>query len=272
MTLSDIDTSQVSFIAFWNAIDSGGVSDIDPTEVTSEPNIQDFTLEDNGVDITYQDPTLGHARQYNARVKEDGWFVVWIDRSATFAVNQGNETAGPWDVLNNWTRGGTAALNQNILERTINRLQAELSNSGSITYDPADVGLYNFEYPDATTMTVLAHDEGSDGSIANRTFQYTSSITRDYWVFVAACGGGDDTGENNRSASVVWQPSGVNVTMASDNGPGWGSWGARDLLDNGDIPDALTTYEADINTEDIGGFSIISGPFEAYGAHLALWR
>lgn len=91
--LPDIDTSNVSHIAYFNAIDDGGVTTIDPEEVTSAPGIQDYTLYDNGLEgtfnlqETYDDISLADSTVFpeaTFRVKSDGWMVVYLDQYANF--------------------------------------------------------------------------------------------------------------------------------------------------------------------------------------------
>jgi len=241
--LPDIDTTQVNFIAFWNAIDQGGVTDIDPSEVTSQPNIISHTVFDNGIEGVYDSNT---GRDINFRVKEDGWLVTWVDRSELFNQNVAdpNTIRGPWDLMNDWTNGSSdSQLITNNLERAIRQLTGEFSNFASMNYVAGDVGLFNFEFDTATTTSLLSkvHSTAS-GATSTETpgFSYTSA-TDLLWAIAAGTGaiGAQD------SASSAFE----GVTLA--NAP---NVGVIDLLAQGLIPTAGTEFTHTL-TGSLDGFT-----------------
>jgi hypothetical protein len=268
--LPDLDTSNVGFLAYWNAIDQGGVSDIDPSEVTSASNVTGYTLYDNGIEGTinltkyatwpYDYPLWDFAditlREANFRAKEDGWVIVWIDDSDYFGQNGVNGASqggiensletftGQYDVVswgcteeNNENRVGTKiSLNQNRLERAVNELQAEFSNSGSISYSSSDVALTNYAFTSATTTTVMSATH-SDGSLTVG-FQYTNGTTMHYAV---AAGYGHIT--DSGGASVAYDWGGTQFMYEQDNGPAHSfAHGTYDLVANDEVPNASTEY------------------------------
>jgi len=190
--LPDIDTNTVSFLAYWNAIDQGGVSEIDPADVVSHPRVVEYTAYDNGVEGTFDLVTgsrsndLDQPRQATFRVKNDGWMVVYLDRSATYArdVRTGNLPRGPWDIVNDWlyvddgsnSAPPVATIVKNALERAINALLGEFPNSSNMTYSPGDVGLYDYEFTDATNTTLFAWAADGAKNVSLR-FQYTAGTT-----------------------------------------------------------------------------------------------
>jgi len=166
--LPDLDTSQVGFIAYWNAIDQGDAAGIEPSEVTSAGRVSEVTSYDNGVEGAY---TLRNDRTARFRVKSDGWFVLWMDRTHNLTQHNGGRDDhdllfwnsvryadhGTYDSVGN---GVNPTLGNNMLVRGINDLQGQLSNSPGITFNQGDVGLHHFEYGNATNTTVLRTSGG----------------------------------------------------------------------------------------------------------------
>lgn len=242
--LPDLDTGSISYIAFWNAIDDGNVSSIDPEDVTSDGNIAEYTVYDNGVEITKYNSATG--RQVHARVKSDGWIMAWIDRTEDF----GNEVdvdlvRGPWDVINSWKTfdSSNASITNNTLERVVSSLQAELSNSGTINYSAADVGLFNYMNPDnAATTYMTGWYSGTGGSTTG--FSYTSETTIDS----AVCCGTATSGQNGEGAAIVCEGTTAAGTQGGNSYyyPGTdydGHRGSLDLLQNNLIPNSGTEYQ-----------------------------
>lgn len=151
-----LDTSEISFIAYWNVeTDGGGPSTISFEEATSA--METHKLYDDGVDGTI---TVNFARResrfVNCRVRENGWIVTWIDRRKAGDPDI-HDRHGVHDVINDWSeRTGNINPYRNKLERAVARLHGELSASSETTYEPRDVGLYNYEHPDARTITMAS--------------------------------------------------------------------------------------------------------------------
>lgn len=186
--LPDIDTSEVSYLAYWNAIDQGGVDSISPTDVTSNNNVVSYTAYDNGVEGTYN----AGVRNFTFRVKSDGWMVAYLDQTEEYgeeyAVDGGapsdgtvynaSRFKGPWNVLRNvLTPHNQPNFNpQNTLERAINSLRTELSNAGKTSYSSSDVGLFGY-HTDATNSTALWNYGNGANQTVTLSFQYTSETT-----------------------------------------------------------------------------------------------
>lgn len=270
--LPDIDTTQVSFIAFWNAIDQGGVSDIDPSEVTSEGNIATHTVHDNGIEGTYNSLT---GRTINFRVKEDGWLVAWTDRTEDFALEQQSpdNVRGIWDLINDWTDPtAEGAIDTNTLERAIESLADEFSNFGSMTYNTADVGLYNYAYADATTVSHLSDARSSSGGGSHDVtveFSYTSSTNL---LFAAAIGAIDAHAESGGFSTDNTESSfeGTNLAFFASIDPGARDqeYGAVDAIAQGLIPNAATAYGHRLRTDTNSG----NGFGRTVGDVLILWN
>lgn len=257
--LPDIDTTTTGFIAFWNAIDQGGVSQINPETATSANGVQNYTTYDNGVEGDYQ---IASGRIVKFRVKNDGWIVVYMDRTEDYGQTQQSEgnIRGPWDVIDDWSyhpNSNTASDDGRALHRAINALQSNLDNSGSITFNMADVGLYNYAYPDATTMTVLSGGATrSDGAINNTNgatetfgFSYTATTDLDLLVSFGAA--------LTEVYQTYWDSFKVDVegTILADpptntnSGDTW-EWGTIDLIASGIAPDANTTYNVTLTYQE----------------------
>jgi hypothetical protein len=226
MALPALDTSDISFIAWWNAFDHG-VSSIDPQDTTGVFAASESYS--NGVQGTVEVGfTAQSSRLFNARVKDDGYIIAWLDRSRgtvdTRLSPGGSDYQGPWDILNDWTDDVSDNLTQHNAERVINRLYSSLSNSGSITYNPSDVALYNYEFPDATNFDFVTQgDRNWNGS-----FTIGSSVTL-YRGFLA----GAVADSQSETSSLTWEPGDENVEIANvSNGR---ELGLRDVLELNEI-------------------------------------
>lgn len=178
-TLPDVDTSDVSFLAYWNILEDGGLGrdSIDPDECLDDNGITEYTLYDNGFEADYN---ADNHREITVRVKTDGWFVAYMDRRSTFATNVEDyeDIEGPWNI------GGAFpeayGVDGNILERAIDSLrdQISLDDVESVDYSSSDVGLYNYEVEDATTFTLMT----VDGKDINVGYSYTEDTNIDYHI------------------------------------------------------------------------------------------
>jgi hypothetical protein len=279
--LPDIETGQVSFIAYFNAIDQGGVQSIDPEEVTSDAGIESATLYDNGVDGTYD---LTHVSsgftndngpvECQFRVKSDGWMVAYLDQSEEFNQNVlGNAgesgtyppypvdsgVTGWWRLDPQWAgvgenyQGGTPPDGVNHgLARTINSLRGEFSNSGSISYSASDVGLYNFQYSDATAHTLLTSivENYQGGAGGPWGFSYTGSTT----IEAAAMAGGIIADLYDGDLEMSFENT--KLVKASDitNDHPTKGFGVINPVSRGLIPNADTTYEHHMTIKDGGDY------------------
>jgi hypothetical protein len=256
--LPDIDTSDVSFIAFFNAIDQGGVTDIDPTEVTNHGNVQSYTLYDNGVEGVYTTVT---GRDCAFRVKEDGWFAAWFNRYENFDNSENEDpdnVRGPWDLVNDWTDFNTADdITQNSLERCINALKNELSNSGSVTYSASDAGLYDYRNQSAAGITGLSCYNDStniatngDHSYEYPGLQYTSGTTV-HWAAGIASGEArhDDFDGYGGSIDIDFENTNIIDADGDDYDRDLAVWGGIDLISRGLIPDADTEYTGKVDAQ-----------------------
>lgn len=260
--LPDLDTGSIGMIAYWNAIDQGGASGISPDEVLSDGSIPSYTIYDNGVEGQYN---LTTGRQATFRVKNDGWMVVYLDRTEKYAVNRSNvaDCRGPWDVANAWT-SGTSEIEQSTLERAINSLQANLSNSGSITYNTTDVGLYDYAHPNVSTVTVLSAEntgatEASD--VTDYGFSYTSGTNR---VVHAVVG---KAIRNQYAEGQLLSPSLSDIANCTTGG---GTvYGSYDLLGNAEAPDAATEYSIRHQYNDLSEYANNGDPF--YHTNFIMW-
>ena len=189
--LPDLQTDQISYIAYWNVEDQGGINNDQwgPDEVTSDTNIESQTLYDNGIEGEYN---LANGRTGTWRVKNDGWFIVYLDRELNNVGPSVNGAArGTFDIINDHTDYNSASdLRNHTLERAIYNLQSQLENSPAVSYNTSDVGLFSYVFPLATTATLLsAYENGSNGSYTVG-LQYTDD-TELYRHWVVASGFGD---------------------------------------------------------------------------------
>lgn len=246
--LPDLDTRSIGHIAYWNAIDQGTLPGVNPDEVLSANGVRSSTLYDNGVEGTFQTLT---GRNCSFRVKNDGWFVVWFDQTTTYqnSLNNSTEVAGRHDLVNNWTEySQTGGIVKNTLERVINALWNELSNSANVQYSPSDSGLYNYEFSGATATTLLTSNQGvygeSNGEYSHTYtdgFLYTAETDPyavDFYFSLL------NIREESQSRLTVCGAE-VLDTANSGNNPDNNRYfyGAYDLWNSNLVPNAGTEYE-----------------------------
>lgn len=259
--LPDLDTANAGLVAYWNALDDGGLSDFAPNEALSDTRIGSYTLYDNGFTATYNTIT---GRNATVRVKQDGWFVVYFDRTAEYQTNQTDAPRGPWDLVNKWTayNSGTApTVTDHSLERAINSLMSELSNSGSVTYDAADVGLYDFGNSGATNLTMLSFYTDVDDTYG---FSYTAGTTREHHsVFT-----------RNRNDNTINSFYGTTtfdgVDLATSDNSGNAFYGTYDVIGNGAAPSDSTEYQTTVDT-NVTGADVGRDFVEVSGGTLVMW-
>lgn len=167
-TLPDIDTSQVSFIGYWNAIEQGGVDEAnwDPMDTSSYSNVQTVESYDNGIQGDVTLPNNGRTARY--RVKTDGWVVAWIDRTEDTILNVSSPSHpfGPWDVTY-WTPHNPGEVST--LGDVIIGLFGATGISGvAITPPEGNVSHFNYMTPNASGFTVLSLAEKNDNDTENR--------------------------------------------------------------------------------------------------------
>lgn len=187
MTLPDIDTTQVSFIGYWNAITQGGADsdNWDASEVLSYGPVTSSTSYDNGVDGTL---SFSNGRTANFRAKQDGWLIVWLDRAQNEATDSQSVLRGPWDVIRNW--GGSyssnsdnaqvGTLNDNEIENALNGLfnNTSVSSDINVTFTDSEVGYYNY-WNEGTNVTLLS-DQIRQGSTSESDYAFTNAADMSY--------------------------------------------------------------------------------------------
>lgn len=259
-TLPDLDKSNVGPIAFWNAIDQGGVSDIDPSEATSWSFINSSTLYDNGVqgtvnlDIGGENNGIPGTRTVygNFRVKEDGWIIVWLDQSENFTQNEQlhsgfnndidmpNSMKGWWNLDPRWINGSYRVNPPDAVDSSfnyqVNGLRQELSNSGSMTFSKSDIGLYHFGY-EASVLTVL----GTSANFTD-TYRFSYSNSTDFKAVVAA---GSSQARSGDSSDLEFQGDSTVALSLIGSSPEEARAGVYDLKANNAIPNSGTNYGHD---------------------------
>lgn len=201
--LPDLDTTDKTFTAFWNALDYG-VTSIDPEEALSAGKITEYTLYDNGWEGKYSNES---GLDLGIRVKSDGWFVAYLfdtEQTATDTSNLG-DLYGIWDILPDWHQfNAQSGLTENTLERAIQSLASELSNWGDIIYNPADVGLYDYSHPDAGEYVVVS---GSySGGTTTSAYTYSDKNIHEALVVSSAT---NDEGTSGAVLQAIFDPNAI---------------------------------------------------------------
>lgn len=220
MTLPALDTTQISWIGYWNFLDHGGTS-IDPVEASSAFNIYDEYS--NGIqgDVSVGYGTKTNNRTFHARVKDDGWMVAWLDRTENTDTFDKNSTGpeGPYDMIDDWTDWGY--LNPNKLSQVISSLHQALSNTAEATFNHGDVGLYNYMRSGATTVTATWSDDDYDDGVSPKITPSDGAELYSCWVY-----GHNTDGYNNGN----WAANQEDITIFNSN---WMS--IRDAYSKGEI-------------------------------------
>lgn len=187
MALPDLSTSNISWLGYWNFLDNGG-SSIDPLEVASALNSYDEYS--NGIEGVYEYTGFSNTENklLNVRVKDDGWFVVWLptgsDEAQPAARFSPLEVSGEYDIVDDWTNWNSMPdLNSTMHSIVIQNLYGNLSNSGEATFNHGDVGHHHYQHPDATTFTMLSLQ--SSNANTSHTFTTSANITI-YWAWALA--------------------------------------------------------------------------------------
>lgn len=259
--LPDIDTSQVSFLKFWNAIDQGGTADIDPDSALTDTRTVDYTLYDNGWEGTYDYElpeldtlTVGERRQCTVRIKEDGWIVAYLDRTTSADTLESSDRTNHKDFYDfaGWTKDWTVSAARSGLEDAISDLQAELDSAADITYNRADVGVWF--YPDTTVTDITTISANTpDNNAENRDFDFSHTTETDLVEMWATCA--NRPGVDNGGMTL----DGVTVQAEDVN-----LWGHRDLLVEGEFPDPGVTWSVAIRDSGANAYTT--------GAIIAVWK
>jgi len=241
----DIDTSQVGFIGYWNAIDQGGLSSVSPSEVTSARGIVSTESYDNGVQGDYE---FRNGRVGRYRVKTDGWFVVWMDRTHDSPDGAGSNLDDDHDLVywngildashgdyNSVGNGADPDLQQNSLAYSIYELWNELSNSSGVNWSYGDVGLYNYEYSGSQATTFLFY------SGTNKTASLTRQTGTDRYAHICSWQAASDDSDGSRSISFDGS------TLSSRGGFYGLDVGAHDLISLGLGNNDGTGYDTSTN-------------------------
>lgn len=241
MALPDINTDEVGWIAFWNHLDNGA-SNINPQ--TAGSALDGYDEYSNGIEgyktVTYQWKT---DRQVRARVKDDGWLVVWFDRAEQENLDQGknaDNVDGPWDIFTDWSYGdrdnemlnGWDGSGDNALLDLLANLHSALDTSGGATFSRGDVGHYHYLAPGATTLTALHnYNRGTHG-----TYDFTPSSS----VTISKCWVAGVNGYGGGTYDLHWDNTGADVWMAYDKGVG-----TREAESRGEVnPGEKTQYKS----------------------------
>jgi hypothetical protein len=294
--LPDIDTSTVSFLSYWNAIEHGGADSTnwDPSEVASYGGVQTTTGYDNGIE---GDVSLaGNNRVSRFRAKEDGWLVVWLDTTAEVGNNLGSRPSGPWDITSDWDQAvgynvdaNPATINNDALSKTLYGLfgATDVSGNVNVSFSYGDVGYYDYSHPGATNISLLSHGGNWSGATHDASytdpetvsFSYTGSTT----LQILYCWGVANEAFYNRNNTSDNENEWTSTTLGGTNAPTTvlcdsvntpnreEAYGAR-IGENIDFGQASSTpFDTEVNAAEYFHDEPSGGSASSAGHHLLLW-
>jgi len=251
--LPDIDTSSVSYIAYFNAVTQGGASSISPSDVLSSGSITSSTTYDNGIEGELSPQTSAFRSTIQFRVKSDGWIVAYIDRRLNLDQVTGTQAnvIGPWDVLGEGadTSDSPNVYNANNTELAyvIEHLISQLSNSGSVTYTRGDEALFNYEYASADVTRVLR----IQGRYSRNPVDVDYTFTKTTGTTLAAMWVGSNIGDP-LGTSTNHQSYYEGTQLSSDEN---GRYGVVDAISAGTAPGAGETVALNYQSGDNGNLA-----------------
>jgi hypothetical protein len=245
-TTPDIDTENVSYLAYWN-ITNHGEDEFNPQDVTSYSQITSNSIYDNGVAGQLD---LENGRGANFRVKTDGWFTVWIDDTVTVQSDTTRDNIKTPADITPWPLDSNADMVQNQLERAINGLYSELPNSGNFQYESQDVGIYGYHVPNASTLTALSFFDSQGNDFASYTLghSYTAGTTINELFYI---GYGNS---NQADSECIIDENGETLFFANESR----AYGAIDAKADGLASDAETQYTFSVSVFQQAKASIIT--------------
>ena len=221
-TLPDLETTEISWIGYWNFLDAGG-SEIDPYETVSAMDAAESY--ENGVDGVISMGMYHKNRLVNVRVKKDGWIIAWLDDTFEIGTKLNEPPDGPYDVIDDWTDENTPpAPDHSNLHDAISKLHEELSNSAEATLESGDVALYPYHQPEADYVTWFSIDEKTEGDIT------PTSDTTLHECLIALVSEQDSYDYWNYGTNEV-------VKLSTD----YGEFASRDVVARGELKAGETT-------------------------------
>lgn len=166
MTLPDIETDDISFIAYWNALDNGFDEwyEDELDFMDAEDAFDSYERYVNGLDgMASLDFDAGQPRTIYLRVKADGWVVAWMDTTENYGLDWDDPYNGVHDIMYDWSSSCQHPTEDgHALTEVIKFVYDELENvdhveGDTIEFDPSDVGLFAYHRP-ATNMTMWRYD------------------------------------------------------------------------------------------------------------------
>lgn len=228
--LPNIDTSQVGYLAYWNIDSDGNVNldNFDPEDALSAARLDNYTTYDNGwegeiyLNSINQNQGNWDRPLAKIRVKTDGWFVCYIDRTNNFERDKedtGGEMSnfkGYWKLHDSFQcEEGPVSVDKHGFAEAINHIQSELPNTVSWSF--SDVGVYNYEHSSATNSTGMSGHGGESGNV-NLVVASGTTV-----AYAAVTGTVDRDGTSNQvdwENTVLAAPTGSNDPRHGTYDPG----------------------------------------------------
>jgi len=214
MALSDLDTSGIGWIGFYNHLDNGA-SDIDPFSAKSA--LDNVTEYSNGIEgqIEISDENDYRAKTgtvWNVRVKSDGWVIAWLPASR------------PDVELMPWLQSQAYSNSEMRLWQVVEQAHQALDTNSDVNFSRSDVSVHHYQFDGATTVDI-ANSQG-DGTY------WTIEATDDTTIYGSSAGCGRtnvyldrsgsnyllDRGEMRDMADYGYISSGSKVEIEMDGG------------------------------------------------------
>lgn len=186
--MPDLDTNEAGFTAYYNILDNNpDVGTMDADSALDYGSLQSYTLYDNGWTGTAASEIES---DWNIRLKNDGWLVLWLDRrSQGFGTHQSDKSGFfGRGAIAKW-HDRTSPTNNKIADH-INGITSALDSSADIFYNGGDESWWDYEFTNATEMGVY----GDKGGQVQHEFDVTGGATIHRMV---VCADGGDYGSTD---------------------------------------------------------------------------
>lgn len=206
-TLPDLDPNTAGHVAFYNAVEQGGLTEDMMTwsDVIDNGSVNSYNVYDNGLIVKYDDDAWGNL---TIRLKTDGWVVAYTgwDGSSPGSV----DGASPHQISAISGGSSYSSLTSNRLAKAIEDMLSDLTDWPEQTVGPfskSDIGLYDFAYG-SDGISLFAKTGGNDGSFSHSISEASGTNLHVGTVFLRANAESNGTSNLKIDGTEVYKSTG----------------------------------------------------------------